>query len=178
MDGFAACLDDALSPSSPFLPADDDADSCGGGDANGGGASSETTADSGEADVRASLVLQLLLDSVSRGGAGGPGLGHLLLSFDVMDGPAGDCKNRVEYSTAWSRWFVWVLISSDLLMPIVMSASRRISALRFEKLLVAQQSRVSAAMGIPPFHWPKETCGQSSKRLGCLLPIWHCHSGT
>lgn len=77
---------DSLSPSSPFLPADDE-DEPGGGDFGGGGG--DTSSASADADVRAGLVLQLLLDSVARGAAAGPALGHLLLGFDVADGPAG-----------------------------------------------------------------------------------------
>ena len=68
MDGFAGCLADALSPSSAYLPADEEdeeanASAFGGG--SGGGES--PAAGDADADARAGLVLQLLLDGVQVG---------------------------------------------------------------------------------------------------------------
>jgi len=82
VEGFAACLDDAMSLTSPFLPADDD-------DANASGGGASPRGEDADTDVRSGLVLQLLLESVGRGAAAGPGLAHLLLGFDVVDGSAG-----------------------------------------------------------------------------------------
>ena len=67
MDGFAGCLADALSPSTAYLPADDDDEEAHGaafgGGSGGGGGESPASGDA-DADVRANLVLQLLLNGV------------------------------------------------------------------------------------------------------------------
>lgn len=70
VDGFAGCLADALSPSTAYLPADDDDEesrgSAFGGNGGGGGGESPAPGDA-DADARAGLVLQLLLDGVQVG---------------------------------------------------------------------------------------------------------------
>lgn len=63
MDGFAGCLADALSPSTAYLPADDDDKEPRGSTFGGGGGESPAPGDA-DADARAGLVLQLLLDGV------------------------------------------------------------------------------------------------------------------
>lgn len=107
IDGFAGCLADALSPSSPFLPADDEDETFSSfrGSGNGSHGDKSSPAEDADADVRAALVLQLLLESVgSGGGATGPALGHLLLGFDVADGPAGAPRIRFSSSSSLQRW--------------------------------------------------------------------------
>lgn len=73
--GFAAILHESLFSHGAFYPMDDDDVE----KAAAGGGSTD--------DERATLVLQLLLDSLE---APAPNLAHILLGFDVEDGPEGE----------------------------------------------------------------------------------------